>query len=305
MAGGLAALLDDVAVIAKMASAASTKAVGLVVDDAAVAPQYVRGFSPAREFPIIWKIARGSLVNKAVLIVLLLLMEQFLPFLLTPLLMCGGLYLSYEGAEKLSEALFHRGTGDELVPVAEQGEVDEGKMVRGAITTDFILSAEIMVISLKSVIDNGGEDQSWVAKAVILAVVAVLITALVYGVVALLVKMDDVGLRMAERDNAGSQRFGRTLVSATPKVLSVLSTVGIAAMLWVGGHILLSGADELGLHAPYALVHQLEEPLHHIAVVGGLLAWLVNTLCSAIVGLVCGGLLVALLHVLPIGTKKH
>ncbi|GAB3624770.1 DUF808 domain-containing protein [Mariniluteicoccus endophyticus] len=309
MAGGLAALLDDVAVIAKMASAAGTKAVGVVVDDAAVTPQYVRGFSPARELPIIWKIARGSLVNKAILIVLLLLLDHFLPFVLTPLLMLGGLYLSYEGAEKLYEALFHRkddAASEAVAPVPATADPEmEKKMVKGAITTDFILSAEIMVISLNTVNVSGGATMPLVDKTIVLVAVALLITLLVYGVVALIVKMDDVGLHMAKRDNEGSQRIGRSLVKAMPVVLSILSTVGIAAMLWVGGHILLDGAYKLGLKAPYDLVHHLEAPAHHVAGVGGFLGWLVNTLCSAVVGLVIGGIAVAIMHVLPFKKKDH
>lgn len=315
MAGGLAALLDDVAVIAKMTSVAGTKAMGVVVDDAAVTPQYVRGFSPARELPIIWRIARGSLVNKAIIIVLLLILDHFLPVVLTPLLMLGGLYLSFEGAEKLYEAIFHRGHGEEAKPVAEKGEVDEGKMVRSAITTDFILSAEIMVISLNTVNDSGGAGLGFVAKAVTLVVVALSITLLVYGVVALIVKMDDVGLHLTEQEGESTQRTGRMLVNAMPKVLAVLSTVGIAAMLWVGGHILLNGFHELGelasgglaemLKAPYDFVHHLEQPAHHVPGVGGFLGWLVNTLCSAVIGLVIGGIIVAIMHALPTRKKAE
>lgn len=305
MAGGLAALLDDIAVIAKMTSVAGTKAVGVVVDDAAVTPQYVRGFSPARELPIIWRIARGSLVNKAILIVLLLLLDAFLPWILTPLLMLGGLYLCYEGAEKLYEAIAHRGGQGEDAPAAERGEADEGAMVRGAITTDFILSAEIMVISLNSLNTGGGADLPFLQKAITLVVVAIGITALVYGVVALIVKMDDVGLHMTGRENPRSQRLGRMLVNAMPKILSVLSTVGIAAMLWVGGHILLDGTNKLGWHAPHDLVHHLEEPVSHVAGVGGFLAWLVNTLCAAVIGIALGGIAVAVMHVLPLGRKGH
>ncbi|GAB3706728.1 DUF808 domain-containing protein [Mariniluteicoccus flavus] len=314
MAGGLAALLDDIAVIAKMTSVAGTKAVGVVVDDAAVTPQYVRGFEPARELPIIWRIARGSLVNKAILIVVLLLLDHFLPWVLTPLLMLGGLYLCFEGAEKLYEAVFHRGHDTTEAPVTDRGEVDEKKMVRGAITTDFILSAEIMVISLNTVNESGGSGMPFGQKAATLVVVALAITLLVYGVVALIVKMDDVGLHMTKKESESSQRTGRTLVAAMPKVLTVLSTVGIAAMLWVGGHILLNGFHELGklapgtlgavMKAPYDFVHHLEEPVKHIAGVGGFLGWLVNTFFSAIVGLVFGGIIVAIMHVLPFG-KKH
>lgn len=305
MALGLAALLDDVAVIAKMASVASTKAVGVVVDDAAVTPQYVQGFSPARELPIIGKIAKGSLLNKAILIVLLLLLDHFLPVVLTPLLMLGGAYLVFEGAEKFWEAVRHQPADDAEDPVAAEGPVlTEDQTVRGAITTDFILSAEIMVLTVNTVNDAGGANFSLIDKALTLVLVGLLITVLVYGVVGLIVKLDDIGLHMSRRDNAGSQKMGALLVKAMPVILNVLTVVGVAAMLWVGGHILVSGCDKLGWHAPMTLIHHLAEPAHHVAAVGGALAWLVDTLCSAIVGLVVGSVIAGVLHVLPVG-KHH
>jgi hypothetical protein len=303
MAGGLVALLDDVAALVKLAAAsvddvgaaaakASIKATGVVVDDTAVTPRYVHGLSPERELPIIKRIARGSLRNKLFFILpAALLLSQFLPWLLTPILMVGGAYLCYEGAEKVWEAVSGHHEGD------EPGSVDavhEDTVVSGAVRTDFILSAEIMVIALNEV-----ETEPFLSRAVILVVVALLITALVYGVVALIVKMDDIGLRLAERESGSSQRLGRGLVRGMPVLLQVLSTVGIAAMLWVGGHILLVGVDELGWHALYDLVHHLEDGAAGLAGVGGLLGWLVNTVASAFVGLVVGAVVVAVLHVLP------
>lgn len=295
MAGGLAALLDDVAVIAKMASAASTKAVGVVVDDAAVTPRYVHGFSPARELPIIAKIALGSIRNKLVFILpAALLLSQFAPWLLTPILMLGGLYLAFEGAEKVWEIV--SGHHDEAAeePAVDRGPDVERAMVRGAIRTDFILSAEIMVISLASV----ASEAFW-PRLITLVIVALVITALVYGVVAIIVKMDDVGLHLAQSGSRGARAFGRGLVAGMPRLLNVLSTVGIAAMLWVGGHILLSGAATLGWSAPLELVHHLAAPAEQVAAVGPFLAWLVDTLCSAVVGLVVGAVLVAVLHLIP------
>jgi hypothetical protein len=301
MAGGLVALLDDIAALAKLAAAsvdevgaaatrASIKATGVVVDDTAVTPRYVQGLHPERELPIIKKIAVGSLRNKLLIILpVILLLSQFLPWLLTPVLMVGGAYLSYEGAEKVWELV--SGHHEE---VGEPGEVDEQVVVAGAVRTDFILSAEIMVIALNEV-----EQEPLLSRAVILVIVALLITALVYGVVGLIVKMDDVGLSLAERESGGSQRLGRALVKGMPRLLSVLATVGIAAMLWVGGHILLVGVDELGWHALYAGVHHLEEGVAGVPGVGGVLAWFVNTLASAVIGLVVGAALVALLHVVP------
>ena len=310
MAGGLVALLDDIAALAKVAAAsiddvsaaagrASAKAAGVVVDDTAVTPRYVHGFTPDRELPIIKKIAVGSLRNKLLIILpVALLLSQFLPWLLTPLLMVGGTYLCYEGAEKIWEKVSGHHEEHEDEPAGAQGAEQEKTMVSGAIRTDFILSAEIMVIALNEV-----TNEPFVSRAVILAVVAVLITVLVYGVVGLIVKMDDIGLHLAERDSGATQAVGRFLVRGMPKLLALLSTVGIVAMLWVGGHILLVGVDELGWHGPYSLVHHLEEAVHGVAGVGGLLAWLANTLASAVIGLVVGAVVVTVMHVLPRRTK--
>ncbi len=173
-------------------------------------------------------------------------------------------------------------------------------MTSGAIRTDFILSAEIMVIALNEV-----ADQSFWPRFIILVVVAFVITAAVYGVVALIVKMDDIGLSLAQRTSRFAQKIGRGLVAAMPKLLSALSTIGTVAMLWVGGHILLLGTDTLGWHAPYGLVHHAEEFVHHaVEAVGGVLAWLVNTAASAVIGLVVGAVVVAIMHVLPFRRRK-
>lgn len=311
MAGGLAALLDDIAAIAKVAAAsiddvgaaagkASAKAVGVVVDDTAVTPRYVQGFLAHRELPVILKIATGSLRNKILIILpVALLLSQFVPWLITPLLMLGGTYLSYEGAEKVYEVL--RGGHHEVAAseqVAEIGSPEhERAMVAGAIRTDLILSAEIMAIAMAEV-----ADQALLARALVLAVVAVLLTVLVYGVAALIVKLDDMGLALTARKTAALQRLGHGLVAAMPIVMRVISTIGVAAMIWVGGHLVLSGTYTLGWHGPYGFVHHLEESVASIAGVGGLLAWLVDTVASALVGLLVGfvvvgvGLLVALLR---------
>ncbi len=306
MSAGLAALLDDIAALAKLAAAsvddigaaagkASAKAAGVVVDDTAVTPRYVRDFTAERELPIIKRIAIGSIRNKLVFILpVAMLLSQFAPWLLTPILMLGGTYLCFEGAEKIWE-LFHPHAEHQEAPAAVRGPDFEKQMVSGAIRTDFILSAEIMVISLNEV-----ADQPFVSRLIIMIIVALLITALVYGVVALIVKMDDIGLALAERPSAAAKRFGRFLVAAMPKVLSVLSTVGIVAMLWVGGHILLVGLDDLGWHAPYSLVHHLEEGAGDaLPAVGGVVGWLVNTGCSAVAGLLVGAVVVAIMHFIP------
>jgi hypothetical protein len=295
------ALFDDVAVLARAAAAsvddigaasarASAKAAGVVVDDAAVTPQYVHGLAAERELPIIRRIAFGSLRNKLLIILpAILLLSQFLPFLLTPILMLGGAYLCYEGAEKVWHKLrpgHHDAHGE-----GEEKLADENTIVSGAVRTDFILSAEIMVISLNEV-----ADQPFLSRAIILVIVAIGITVLVYGVVGLIVKMDDAGLRLAEQRRKGVARFGRGLVTAMPRLLTALTVIGTAAMLWVGGHILLVGTDELGLHVLYGAVHHLEEAAHEATgALGSVVGWLVNTFASALLGLLVGALIVVVM----------
>ena len=312
MAGGLVGLLDDVAALAKLAAAsiddvgaaagrASVKAAGVVVDDTAVTPAYVHGLAADRELPIIKRIAMGSLKNKVLFILpAALVLSEFAPVLVEIILMCGGTFLAYEGAHKIHHRFAHRGGhagadahgaadghGDEELPAVAVDADHEEQTIKSAIRTDFILSAEIMVIALKDVLDEG-----FVSRAVILVVVAVLITVAVYGVVALIVKMDDVGLRMAQSGRPSAVKVGRGLVNGMPKLLSLLSVVGTAAMVWVGGHILVVGADELGWSGPYDLVHSLEGQVSDIAGIGGVLGWLVNTAASAVVGLAVGFLVV-------------
>ena len=309
MSAGLFGLLDDVAALARLAAAsvddigaaagrATAKAAGVVIDDTAVTPQYVHGITADRELPMIKRIAIGSLRNKLVFILpAALLLSQFVPWLLTPILMLGATYLCYEGAEKVWGRI--RGHDSHAAPTAAVGEDAERQMTAGAIRTDFILSAEIMVIALNEV-----ADQAFVPRLIILVVVALVITVAVYGVVALIVKMDDIGLSLAQRSSRFSQKFGRGLVAAMPKVLAALSAIGTVAMLWVGGHILLVGADTLGWHWPYGMVHHGEEYVHDaVEGVGGVLAWLVNTGASAVIGLIVGALVVAIMHVLPFGKK--
>ena len=301
MASGLVGLFDDVAALAKLAAAsiddvgaaagkASMKAAGVVVDDTAVTPAYVRGLAADRELPIIRRIATGSLRNKLLFILpAALVLSAVASTLVEIILMGGGTYLCYEGAHKLVGAL--RGTDhDHDLPAPLQGLPAEEATVSSAIRTDFILSAEIMVIALKEVL-----DEPVVTRAIILAVVAVLITAVVYGLVALIVKMDDVGLRLTRRAEVRWQKVGRALVLGMPKLLAGLSTVGIAAMLWVGGHILLVGTDELGWHGPYDVVHRLEEAVHDVGGLSGVLEWMVNTAASAAVGLAVGITVVGIL----------
>ena len=310
MAAGLAALLDDIAALAKLTAAslddvagaagrASAKAAGVVVDDTAVAPRFVQGVNPKRELPIIKKITIGSLRNKLLIILpVALILSQFAPWLLTPLLMLGGTYLCFEGAEKVIEHLSHQEHAPNE-PAADRGPEAEKKITSGAIRTDLILSAEIMVIALNEV-----SHEPFLTRTLILIVVAIFITVLVYGVVALIVKMDDIGLALAQKDSEGAQKFGRGLVKAMPTVLSVISIVGVFAMLWVGGHIILVGMADLGFTPVYDWVHHLGESVHHVAGVGPALAWLVETFCALVLGIVWGSIIVGIVHVLPFG-KKH
>ncbi|RYB91494.1 DUF808 domain-containing protein [Nocardioides glacieisoli] len=330
MAGGLFALLDDVAALARIAAAsvddvgaaaarASAKAAGVVVDDTAVTPQYLAGSAAARELPIIKKIAIGSLRNKLLFILpAAVLLGQFLPSLLPVILIFGGAFLAYEGAHKVHERLTGHATEaeEDISPQGELTPEHEARTISQAIRTDFILSAEIMVIALNEVVDSDKDASIWM-RAIVLAVVAVLITVLVYGVVALIVKMDDVGLHLAEKPSKSAQRVGLALVAAMPRLLAAISLIGTLAMLWVGGHILLLNLYEIGgedgllggtglgdvLHAPYDLVHRWEVDVHDAlgGALGAVAGWLVNTLLSAIVGLLVGGIILAALKALGVG----
>ena len=302
MPSGLIALLDDVAGIAKLAAAsiddvgaaagkAGVKAAGVVVDDAAVTPKYVTGLSPSRELPIIGKIAIGSIRNKLLLILpVALLLTAFAPWALTPILMLGGTYLCFEGAEKLLEMF--GGGHDAVEETSDDPAHLEAKTVAGAVRTDLILSAEIMVIALNDV-----ADRPLLIKAGVLIVVGLAMTVIVYGAVGLIVKMDDVGLHMAKRASKVSQTIGRGLVKGMPIVMASLSVIGTFAMLWVGGGILMHGAHTLGLHWPAVPVEHLA---HAIAAasgpLGGLTGWLTTALISAVIGIVVGGVVALVIH---------
>ena len=330
MAGGLFALLDDVAALARIAAAsvddvgaaagrASAKAAGVVVDDTAVTPQYLHGSAADRELPIIKQIAIGSLRNKLLFILpAAVLLGQFLPGLLPVILIFGGAFLAYEGAHKVHERLTgHATEADEEVSAAGEFTPEhERRTIATAVRTDFILSAEIMVIALKEVVSSDPDASIWM-RAIVLAVVAVLITVLVYGVVAFIVKMDDVGLALSKRDSRASQRIGLGMVAFMPRLLAGISFVGILAMLWVGGHIFLVSLYEIGgpdgllegtavgdaLHAPYELLHHWEEEVHHAigGALGSLVGWLLNTVVSALVGLAVGFVVLYALRAVGVG----
>lgn len=294
MAGGLFALLDDVALIARSAASSvddvaalagktSMKAAGVVVDDAAVTPQYVDGVKPQRELPMIWRITKGSLINKLVIILpIALILSWIAPWALTPILMCGGTYLCFEGAEKIFHAVLHRGE-EEQQTVEEKGADAEDSLVKSAITTDLILSAEIMVISLNEVM-----DQPFWLRLGALVTVGILLTLGVYGAVGLLVKMDDIGLALLKR-NDGDSAVGTALVKGMPIVLNVIGIIGTAAMLWVGGHIVVKGLSEFGAEQPYGFIHHVTESISN-----GALAWLADTGLSMLCGFILGAVIVSI-----------
>lgn len=305
MATGLVALLDDIAGITKLAAAslddigaaagkAGTKAAGVVVDDTAVTPRYVTGFTPDRELPIIAKIARGSLFNKVVILLpAAMLLSAFLPWAITPLLMLGGAYLCFEGAEKLAEVIFPHATHAEEEHLALESAELEKQKVSGAVRTDFILSAEIMAIALAEV-----SGQSLVMQAVVLGVVALAITIAVYGVVAIIVKMDDIGLHLAQRSASAVRAIGRGLVKLMPILMRALSAIGIAAMIWVGGGIVVHGLEE------FHLLPALPHLVHHMGDFGkallgfapGFGKWLGEAIGSGLFGLLLGGVIVVIFH---------
>ena len=310
MPSGLIALLDDVATIAKLAASslddvagaagkASTKAAGVVIDDTAVTPRYVVGLAPERELPIIGKIAAGSLKNKLLFLLpaallLVWLEDRFNLTLIVPLLMIGGSYLAFEATEKIAEVLLHDHHHEEDLVDAMADPADlEALQVKGAIRTDFILSAEITAIALASL-----DHLSLVVTAFALVAVALAITAGVYGVVAIIVKLDDIGLHMSESTNAASRKFGETLVRVVPSILSGLSTIGTAAMLWVGGGILLHGLEELHLLdvVPHTLHEWSVAAGDAVGPVGSIVEWFVYALGSAVAGIIVGGIIVLIVR---------
>ena len=293
---GLLALLDDVAALTKLAAAqlddisaqatkVGVKTAGILIDDTAVTPKYVHGLPAARELPIVWQIARGSLFNKLVILLpIAMLLNVFAPWLLSPLLMIGGGYLCYEGAEKIWH-LFH----PTPIPVDADNPIDhahlEKQRVAGAIKTDFILSAEIMTISLSSI-----EASSVWIEGLVLALVAVGITVLVYGSVAVLVKADDIGLRMAQDGYFGAtRRIGRAIVHGMPAFMETVASIGTAAMLWVGGSIIVHGLEKFGLTSIGHFVEDMSAKVRDaVSVASGFLGWATEALLYGIFGLAVG-----------------
>ena len=301
MSGGLVALLDDIATLAKVTASsiddvaanavkASSKAVGVVIDDTAVTPQYVSGLSSARELPIIGKIARGSLINKLFIILpIALLLTWLAPQVLPFLLIVGGAYLCFEGGEKVLEKLGwlpgHHEEHEEGGATSAE-ELEKG-IVASATRTDLILSAEIMLVSMA-----GLSNETGMMRVAILIAVAFFMTFFVYGLVALLVKADDVGVRLARgalepEDNRPGpvDNVGRTIVRVMPHVFGVIGVVGTVAMLWVGGHLVIENLAEVGVPIFH---HLLESAEHAVSAGGGFVSWLVETALSGIFGVVLG-----------------
>ena len=304
MPSGLVALFDDVAVIARAAAAsvdditvaasrAGTKTAGVVIDDAAVTPGYVTGLSPARELPIIWSITKGSLFNK--LVILLpgaILLSEFLPWLIIWILMLGGAFLCYEGAEKVMEKLGGQKHGKTVEDVITDPAAFEKQRIAGAVRTDLILSAEIMAITL-----NELDLSVWWERAAALGLVAVLVTVAVYGAVALIVKLDDIGLYLTKKASAAAQSFGHFLVNSVPKLLTALTIIGTVAMLWVGGGIIIHGTHEVGLDLLYNIAHGAEYAVAGATgALSGVLGWFTYAAISAVVGLVLGAVIAFVLH---------
>jgi uncharacterized protein len=330
---GLIALLDDVAGLAKVAAAslddvtaqatkAGAKAVGVVIDDAAVTPRYVVGFAGARELPIVGRIAAGSLKNKLLfLLPAALALSLLAPWAITPLLMLGGAFLCYEGTEQVFRALWpHRAHEHEVkVGAAKQdAQAFEDEEVRGAIKTDFILSAEIMAITLSTV-----PDASFWVQAAVLAAVGLGITAAVYGGVALIVKADDAGVALAANEAPASnllglrrrgsadiapsgadrllrpltQGLGRGLVLGMPVFLKVLGVVGTAAMVWVGGGIIVHGLEEYGMAGLGHAIHAAAEAAAHaVPAMAAVVGWSVSAAASGVFGLAVGAAVIPLVE---------
>lgn len=273
MSVGLLAVVDD---ILSAAMKASAKAAGVVIDDTAVTPQYVQGISPARELPVVGKIALGSLANKFLVIIpVALLLTAFAPWVLPYLLIVGGAYLCFEGAEKVLE-WFGGHHGD-----AGQVARNENRLVWGAVRTDLILSTEIMLISLANL--EAGLD-IWTTLA-ILAIIAVVMTGVVYGAVALLVKLDDIGLKMAKSAERRVRHTGTRIVRSMPAVFRFISILGTVAMLWVGGYLLLENLGEAGVPVGADILHAIAVALEPA---GPVVVWIGDTLFSAIAGLATG-----------------
>ena len=287
----IATILDDVAVMSKMAA---KKTAGVLGDDLALNAQQVSGVRTDRELPVVWAVAKGSFVNKLILVPAALLISVVAPWLITPLLMIGGLFLCYEGVEKVLHSLHHKKAkteeeaSQELTAIETDMATFEKDKVKGAIRTDFILSAEIVVISLGTV-----AAATFSTKVMVLSVIAILMTVGVYGFVAMIVKIDDLGLYLTQQASSFKQTIGRGLLAFAPKLMKTLTFVGTIAMFLVGGGIISHGVPLLH-HFTEGSVDYAE----HIPTVGSIVGALTPTLINLVIGFVAGLIVLAIVSLI-------
>lgn len=308
MPSGFLALLDDIAVLAKAAATSlddvalgagksASKTAAVVIDDMAVSPQYVQGLSPKRELPVVWKITLGSLRNKFLIIIpIAMLLSWLAPQVLPFLLIAGGSYLVYEGAEKLLGwmGLVKHHAEDKVIV---SGEALEKVMVSSAVRTDLILSTEIMLIALSSV-----HEDNWIKKLLMLFVIAVVMTLIVYGAVGLLVKLDDIGLHMANRKISGVRLFGVGIIKTMPWIFKTLTVVGTLAMLWVGGHLVWKSLGDIGVAFFADSLHMVEDFFHSYP---AMVAWFGDTAASIVFGLTLGVVFFYAIHHIAVILKSR
>ncbi|WP_148716563.1 DUF808 domain-containing protein [Chitinolyticbacter meiyuanensis] len=290
----IASVLDDVAVMTKVAA---KKTSGVLGDDLALNAEQVSGVKAERELPVVWAVAKGSFRNKLILVPAALIISAFIPWLIIPLLMVGGAYLCFEGFEKLAHKFLHSRHEDdahkaELHAALANPEVDlvalEKDKIKGAIRTDFILSGEIIVIALGVV-----AGKAFGTQAAVLSGIAILMTVGVYGIVAAIVKLDDAGFYLAAKDNGFQRALGRGLLAFAPWLMKALSVIGTAAMFMVGGGILTHGIP--GAHD---LIHHAAEAVHALPAVGGVLAAITPTLLDLVAGVIAGALVLVVVKLI-------
>jgi predicted DNA repair protein MutK len=296
MAASLLALLDDITLLADdvavMSKVAAKKTAGVLGDDIALNANQMTGFSPSRELPVVMAVAKGSAINKAILVPVALLLVAFAPWSLTPLLMLGGAFLCYEGVEKIFHKLLHSEAEDaahhrELVETVQKSPEQivtlEREKIKGAVRTDFILSAEIIAISLGTM-----QGAPFAQQAMVLVAIAVLFTIGVYAVVAGVVKLDDLGLYLSSKESQLKQASGRFILRATPYFMKTLSFLGTVALFLVGGGIIVHGIPAL-----HHVVEWTEHALQSLTGAGSALAWAAPALINMLTGLVVGSIIVA------------
>lgn len=309
MASGFFALLDDIATLAKAtvstiddvaagATKASAKSIGVVIDDTAVTPQYVQGISPKRELPVIKRIAKGSLKNKFLFILpIALVLTWVAPWALPILLIIGGTYLSFEGAEKVAVWLGLEHKEKHPTEIVENSKKFEDNVVNSAVRTDLVLSTEILLIAMSNI-----ESTDNIDRIMILVTVALFMTFLVYGIVAVLIKMDDFGAHLANKNNNVISMTGKSIVKSMPATFKVIGVIGTLAMLWVGGHIVIKSLHDLGFNLFHNIIEHIVEIFHNL---GGIVTWLVDTTLSGLFGLILGMIVLSIILAFNKRFKNH